>query len=238
MICRYCGTEFEPKKRGRKNTGFCSKHCGDRWRYHNSPKLSPPRYRHVCACCGRPYLTDRKEQQYCSVSCASRATMQDFHTERTCPICGKGFTATTPQTVYCSEECTRRATRDREQRKRRKRRTITGDHRERRLSLDRVYREAEGVCSICGLPVPCSCERNDGWSRTRDHIIPITTGGAHTYGNCQLAHRICNSIKKQEGEGFRIDWESKYESDPEKWGPKLIRLDDLLHEDACASPSP
>jgi len=111
---------------------------------------------------------------------------------------------------------------------------MTGDYKENKLSLDKVYSDAEGQCSVCGLPVPIACDCNDVWSRTRDHIIPITLQGAHTYGNCQLAHRICNSIKKQRGEDFLIDWGLKFESDPGRWGPQLIHLDDLLHKEAAA----
>lgn len=195
MICKYCGREFESKKRGRMG------------------------------------------QQYCSLSCSSKASRETFTTQRTCPVCGQTFTATTPQAVYCGEECQRRATRDREQAKRRRRRNATHDQKDNRLSLAAVYQKAQGVCSVCGLPVPLHCERNDAWSRTKDHIVPITQGGDHSYANCQLAHRICNSIKYQSGEGFHIDWERKYESDPEKWGAKLIRLDHLLAEDRLQSAS-
>ena len=82
MICRYCGREFESKKRGRMG------------------------------------------QQYCSLSCSSKASRETFTTQRTCPVCGQTFTATTPQAVYCGEECQRRATRDREQAKRRRHDTV------------------------------------------------------------------------------------------------------------------
>ena len=238
MVCRYCGSEFEPKKRGRKNTGFCCKRCADNWRQHNVYDLLPRKYRLVCECCGTVFETNNKDQQYCSHSCSSAASRRAFSTERFCSVCGRPFTAAAPNDVFCSESCRHRAKRRREEDKRRRRRVMTGDHRESKLSLNKVYADGEGLCSVCGLPVPSACNCNDTWSRTRDHIIPITTGGAHAYSNCQLAHRICNSIKKQEGEGFRINWELKYESDPEKWGPKLIRLDELLHEEARASVSP
>ena len=235
MICRYCGCEFEPKKRGRKNTGFCCKHCADNWRKRNVYDLMPRKYRAVCAYCGTLFETNNKGQRYCSHSCSSAANRRAYSAERTCSVCGQPFTATAPNDVFCSEACRHRATRQREEDKRRRRRAMTGDHRESKLSLSKVYTEAEGVCSICGLPVPLACECNDGWSRTRDHIIPISQGGAHSYNNCQLAHRICNSAKKQNGEEFHIDWTERFESDPEKWGPKLIHLDDLLLADRLAA---
>ena len=238
MICRYCGTEFEPKKRGRKNGGFCCKHCADNWRKHNVYDLQPRKYRAVCERCGAVFATNNKDQRFCSHSCSSAAGKTAFKAERVCSVCGQPFTATAPNDVFCSEACRHSAKRRREEDKRRKRRAMTGDYRESKLSLDKVYTRAKGVCSICGLPVPSSCDCNDGWSRTRDHIIPITLQGAHSYGNCQLAHRICNSIKKQNGVGFRIDWEKRFESDPEKWEAKLIHLDDLLYEERHENAAP
>lgn len=29
-----------------------------------------------------------------------------------------------------------------------------------------------------------------------DHVRPLSRGGLHEWGNVKLAHRICNSIKK------------------------------------------
>lgn len=145
-----------------------------------------------------------------------------------CPICGSGFESDSKNRIYCSEECRHRAKRDREQDKRRRRRNLTGDQRGKALSIDRVYERDHGICGICGLPVPLCCDRNDGWSRTMDHIEPVMTGGEHSYGNCQLAHRICNCIKYRQGEGFAIDWQQMVESQPGKWNRRLIRLDSLL----------
>ena len=46
--------------------------------------------------------------------------------------------------------------------------------------------------------------------------------------NCQLAHRICNSLKlDSEEKNFRIDWKQKLISEPGKWNKKL---DDLAEE--------
>ena len=150
---------------------------------------------------------------------------------KTCPICGSKFESNSKYRTYCCEECRRRVKRDREQDKRRRRRQLTGDQRGKNLSIDLVYERDGGVCQICGLPVPLHCDRNDGWSRTMDHIAPVMTGGSHSYGNCQLAHRICNSIKYREGSAFAIDWTKKVEEEPGKWSKRLIRLDGLLAQE-------
>lgn len=235
MECRYCGTDFTPNTKGRKNTGFCSKKCADNWRYHNVVKMRPRSHVRKCSLCGQQFLAENEKREYCSVSCSSKAKMQEFNVERTCSLCGEHFYAKNPAAIFCSDECSRKATRDREQAKRTIRRAVTGDHKDNKLSLDQIYEEANGICAICGLPVPQLCERNDEWSRTRDHIVPISRNGSHTYSNCQLAHRICNSIKKQEGEGFHIDWCSLFEANPDRWESKLIRLDEMLCAEKAVS---
>ena len=235
MVCQYCGAEFTPSSRGRKNTGFCSKSCGDKRRYHNTVKIWPRNYERTCQFCGQQFMAESEKREFCSASCASKARMEKFQYTRSCPVCGETFQADNPGKIHCSSECKRRATRDREQAKRKIRRTVTGDQKDNKLSREKIYQAANGICSICGLPVPRSCDRNDEWSRTRDHIIPISRNGIHAYSNCQLAHRICNSIKNQEGEDFHIDWASFFEANPDKWESKLIRLDNLLCIDKAAS---
>ena len=60
--------------------------------------------------------------------------------------------------------------------------------------------ERDGLrCAICGE----MCDPNDhSWSKysgpmypSIDHIIPMSKGGGHTWGNVQVAHIICNAEK-------------------------------------------
>ena len=155
--------------------------------------------------------------------------------QRICPVCNSAFTASRHNTVYCCDECRRRSTRDREQAKRRRRRNMTHDQKDNWLSVAEVYRRANGICSVCGLRVPLHCDRNDAWSRTKDHIIPLEHGGEHSYDNCQLAHRVCNTVKYQHGADFHICWEDRLAADPARWGRRLVRLDMLLTADAHAA---
>ena len=73
------------------------------------------------------------------------------------------------------------------------------------VSYKKLFERDHGICQICGLPIVSHSEK-DLWGGTRDHIIPVSRGGAHSYDNCQLAHRICNSLKL-DGENCKIDWE-------------------------------
>lgn len=52
-----------------------------------------------------------------------------------------------------------------------------------------VYERDEGICGICGDPVP-----RDEFHV--DHVIPLVRGGEHSYSNVQVAHPSCNSSKK------------------------------------------
>jgi len=57
-----------------------------------------------------------------------------------------------------------------------------------RVSLDIVFARDRGICSLCHKKV----KKEDA---SVDHIIPLSKGGDHTYQNCTLAHRKCNSSK-------------------------------------------
>ena len=235
MICQYCSREFEQKKTGPR-TRFCSKRCHDNWRQHYVYDAQPKRLKKVCENCGCEYETNREEQKYCSNSCSGHVARVNFNSPKRCAVCGKEFWADAPNRCACSEECKRVWQNRQHQTRRRLRRNQTGDYKDNWLSLEKVYREADGVCGICGLPVPLECDSNDDWARTRDHIKPITLSGEHSYSNCQLAHRICNSIKGQGDNGFHIDWIKMFEADPERWEPRLIRLDELLAKEKAAPP--
>lgn len=54
----------------------------------------------------------------------------------------------------------------------------------------RLLWEHGRYCDICGKKI-----RNFE-DLTLDHIIPLSKGGKNEIENCQLAHRACNSMKK------------------------------------------
>lgn len=66
------------------------------------------------------------------------------------------------------------------------------------ITLKSVITRYDGICQICGKPVDLSDIENGHIKRnypTVDHIIPLSKGGTHTWGNIQLAHMACNSGK-------------------------------------------
>lgn len=51
-----------------------------------------------------------------------------------------------------------------------------------------VLERYDGACGICGEDV-------DPFDFEIDHVIPISSGGEHTYANTQPAHQSCNRRK-------------------------------------------
>ena len=365
MICRACGKEFQPKRRGRKNTGFCCSRCRDKWRRENKLKDLPGKYSKTCEHCGIVFQTNNTGQKYCSVECSRTArktgrTIYDMeclycgtpfqtinknrkycspacaakhagdlrrgeyyceycgkprwsdhpnrnrfcsrecvnkakhlealsrkeawskqreesmtrtcancgvvfrakhenhrfcsaecqyesalreHHERNvarfipvlsvCPHCGNLFSTTfrSQAKQYCSERCAERAS---EKRQKVKRKEQMQQAFVEPVGLKTTYRNYGGVCAICGLPVPKTTESENQWAATVDHIIPLSQGGMHSKSNCQLAHRLCNSIKLDTTDDFRIDWAQKLKDEPGRWNEQL---DDLWSQLGCSDQS-
>lgn len=362
MICRNCGSEFEPKKRGRKNTGFCCKHCADNWRQHNVYDLMPKKYTKTCAQCGEKFQTNNdkqiycsnicrraarrtgrtvyikpclycgkefqtidKKQKYCTSTCAARDAGDKRRGEyfceycgkprwsdhpnrnrfcsrecavkarilaylpqkikkeqerlkkrmerqiKLCPICGTPFYAKSSLHRFCSPECHAQDALNRQHEEnlakfkarhficmecgkivdtefddgrhkfcsnkcahkfgKRKRRQQIEDAFVEDVDLWRVYRTDGGICGICGLPTPSTSESSNIWGITVDHKVPLSLGGNHSYRNCQLAHRLCNSLKQQELEDYKIDWKQKLIDEPGRWDADLDNLWEQLAED-------
>jgi 5-methylcytosine-specific restriction endonuclease McrA len=55
-----------------------------------------------------------------------------------------------------------------------------------------VCEEAGWRCHVCGLVVDPAVRWPDSFSASRDHLIPVSQGGPHTYENLALAHLRCN----------------------------------------------
>ena len=74
------------------------------------------------------------------------------------------------------------------------------------------------------MPVPDTNEPSNQWAATVDHIIPLSKDGLHAKANCQLAHRLCNSLKQDTLETYYISWREKLAEEPGRWN---AQLDDL-----------
>ena len=70
-------------------------------------------------------------------------------------------------------------------------------------SLKELYKRDKGICYICGT----KCDYEDytykgntfiagNYYPSIDHVIPLNKGGTDDWNNLKLAHRICNSLKR------------------------------------------
>lgn len=113
-----------------------------------------------------------------------------------CPVCG----TVTDRNVYCSSKCCAKATEARKDANRRKK--IQNALVDKDISLEKLYKRDNGICSICGG----KCDWSDHQYRGRyfivgktypsiDHVIPLAKGGTHSWDNVKLAHHSCNTAK-------------------------------------------
>lgn len=200
-ICKYCGKEFHPK--GYDRTTYCSRECAfaDKAAMTKKPK---EKKMPVCVICGKEF-EGRLNCKYCSDECRKekkkqRALMmsQCIHNlnikPRPCKECGIIFKPQygSKHRKYCSNKCSNRAMSREEKSKRRqqmKRAFVE------RVYFKKIYQRDKGICQICGEPVEYNRCNKDKMAATIDHVIPLSKGGKHCYDNCQLAHRLCNSLK-------------------------------------------
>lgn len=205
-LLRYAG-EY---KRGKYIMLSCDI-CGSVMRYSSGALFR----KHIgCKECKRREKEQRQQQaeqekaertaaiEQARAEAAKQRTMQHEARRReiVCPVCGKSFITYKAKQITCSPECGRKRANIRHTRRNDTR--ISKDKRIDKISLDVLFRRDSGVCHICGK----QCDWND-YTQTDtafiagnlypsvDHIIPVSRGGADSWSNVMLAHRICNSVR-------------------------------------------
>ena len=242
-ICQYCGQPFWKPNAVRKR--YCCKECQQAARHDGaverhkglSPPPEPEAYQRKCLWRGEPFETKYPNNLYCSPTCSYegnkrlrrdqwRAEYQPhvFH----CKECARLVTTECGHTKseFCSEECSEkfRAREYKNHRKEQMKEAFKSP-----VYFKRIYARGQGLCQICGLPVPYDKSPDKLWAATIDHIIPLSKGGTHEPNNCQLTHRLCNSIKLVEDRGFTINWDEKNRQDCGRWTNALKELHDLIN---------
>ena len=240
--CQLCGKPFWRRNAFRMK--FCSIECRRKAQHQEMEerqRSQQPRekttYHRSCALCGNVFITAYPNHIYCSFECCYSANLRtqreqwaEAYTPRTfvCKECGCRVTTECGKTrrEFCSEICEHKY-HDRAYKIQRSEQ-MKAAHREP-VSFKRIYHRDHGLCGICGLPVPYDKAPEKIWSATIDHIIPLSQGGTHEPGNCQLAHRLCNSIKMTDAQEFHIDWEQKNKTDCGRWSEALLELDRYIN---------
>lgn len=99
---------------------------------------------------------------------------------------------------YCSEKCAKRWA----MRIKNDRRIARMKHRKHDtdITLEKLFKRDGGVCYLCGGECDWSDMDSNGNAQSRypsvDHVRPLSKGGTHTWDNIKLAHRACNTRKR------------------------------------------
>jgi 5-methylcytosine-specific restriction endonuclease McrA len=59
-----------------------------------------------------------------------------------------------------------------------------------------VFERDAWICQLCRGTVDRTLIYPHPLSASLDHAVALARGGSHTYGNTQLAHLRCNSVKR------------------------------------------
>lgn len=182
-VCVVEGCEQRQRKRE-----WCSSHY-NQWR--DTGSISSLRYTWakdlLCAVCGNATGSTRGRRKYCSDACAKLWLRHQGAVPASAPC------------VRCRKDI-RLATRGKAGRRRRADvklcRRCRMDIRKHGMSVEELARRDGADCGICDLTVDLNLRAPDLMRASVDHIYPRARGGNNDPGNLQLAHLICNCIKK------------------------------------------
>ncbi len=178
-------------------------------------------YLMICEECFQMFEGTKSSQKYCSNNCRNYAYLKRRITVRTCEQCGNEFESYN-DVRFCSPTCvgkhqtqqaiennyynapreifpTKRSRREWLRRKRIREQWVED------VKIEVLIERDKGICQLCKKPVRLDVPYTHPLAPTRDHIIPINKGGEHSYANCQLACRDCNTIKNDRLEVNLID---------------------------------
>lgn len=189
LRCSICGGEFERSYHSIiANGGATCPHCVERERLQlkearDADKERKRKEREAKA-------QERKEER------TKRSEAWANRPYHNCAVCG----TLTQNPKYCCKACLNKAMQTTHEHRRRAR--LKAQMVDKDITIEGLFRRDKGVCSICGGL--CNLEDytvREGvfiagdWYPSVDHIKPISKGGLHSWGNVQLAHRRCNTLK-------------------------------------------
>lgn len=230
-ICQHCGKSFWKDSAYRMK--YCSVECSRQaFRQAHPPKAPQEKqtFTKACAWCGTVFETKYSHKIYCSDECCYNANLKKKRDEwqekyipktATCKECGTVFTTEcgNKRSVFCCQSCADRYEKVKEHQSKKHKDYMKKFKAKREKQIkqgfveevlfEQIYKRDNGICQICGLPVHPVKGCDNNWDGTIDHIVPLSINGKHSMTNCQLAHRICNSLKLQQADGFSIDWKEK-----------------------------
>lgn len=179
--CLSCGESLAHHPRQRNPKKWCSDACRVRAHRQRNP--------------------DYVERMRVAAAERQRASYVPVSYDRACAVCGTAFVAHRSDRRYCSAECRRKA-----YSAARRADGRAADYTARRRALEKGAKVSRGrrlailerdawVCQLCSHPARREAVYPDWDFAVIDHIVPLTSGGAHEAENWQAAHAFCNSLK-------------------------------------------
>ena len=185
--CHTCAMSIAAK---RGNTGRARKH----W-------PSSRVFAGICKGCSGAFVK-QSTWTYCTDECASEYRSKKNARTGTCRKCLVSSTA--KGRYYCDPCRDARDTETRRAEKKRNRHKRGSNHRQRARIFNvyyepvnpmQVFARDHWVCQLCGHNIDPDLKWPAPRSRSLDHVVPMSMGGPHTYGNTQLACLECNTNK-------------------------------------------
>lgn len=176
-FCPGCG------RRGvRLDSTHCSRTCGVRTRAC-SPRYSRSR---------RQWLAQRRAE-----AAARGSRGRASWIAASCDVCGAKFLSKQPKARGCSPRCTKQGTARRRAAKYGWNESWRARCRRGGGTWELVHRrkvfERDGwTCYLCGRRVLRNAAVPNARAATIDHVIPLASGGDHSYANTRCAHFECN----------------------------------------------
>ena len=191
--CKTCGGEFRRRYDNATRSNATCPICAERRRFAQAEKRKNQQKRKK-ELAKQEYLKKRAE-----LECKKEEYREQRKREREheCPVCG----TMTSRPRYCSDKCAGKAESKRREISRRAR--MQSQMIDKDITLESLFKRDRGICHICGI----ECNYEDytmvgtthiagNWYPSIDHVKPLSKGGAHSWKNVKLAHRICNSLKR------------------------------------------
>ena len=210
--CRNCGERLAIPPYGQVPPVYCSKRCQSRWHYVNGGKARRDEARAAnrkaiprlaCKRCSRVFDPETTRQIFCSKACSSRYRREHETGECSAVECDRPVRAKALCNKHYKAQLRLEGrlptktpwTDERRDAWHRRRALLLEASTGKPVILAEIADRDSWFCGLCKLPVDATLAYPDPMSKSLDHIVPLSKGGAHDPSNAQLAHLRCNVSK-------------------------------------------
>lgn len=112
---------------------------------------------------------------------------------KVCEVCGGLYIG---HGNTCGDDCRRHKMNHYNSMRKEKRRKNAMTDESKEINAMSLYRKEGGICWLCGTACDPEADPCADKYPSVDHIIPIANGGRDEWSNVHLAHRWCNSVRR------------------------------------------